>query len=64
MKAVTAALEAVDVVISGLTIEQAQAEIGLIEASKAAGVKRYVPSFFATICPPRGVASMREKVCY
>ncbi|KAF1978941.1 NAD(P)-binding protein [Bimuria novae-zelandiae CBS 107.79] len=48
-------LSGIDVVISCMTILQMQEEFALIEASKAAGVGRYVPSFFGPCSPPRGV---------
>ncbi|KAK0387422.1 hypothetical protein NLU13_5734 [Sarocladium strictum] len=60
LPAVVAALEGVDIVISCLAVEQKEVEIGLIHAAKQAEVGRCVPSFFATVCPPRGVQSVRD----
>lgn len=47
-------LSGIDIVISCMTILQTQEEFALIEASKAAGVGRYVPSFFGPCSAPRG----------
>ncbi|OHW97634.1 isoflavone reductase family protein [Colletotrichum incanum] len=53
-------LAGVDVVISTIYGGSVLAEISLINASKAAGVKRYIPCFFATIAPPKGVLLLRD----
>ncbi|EMR68639.1 putative isoflavone reductase family protein [Eutypa lata UCREL1] len=47
-------LVGIDVVISTIYGGSVMAEIPLINASKAAGVKRYLPCFFATVVPPKG----------
>lgn len=58
--ALTTALAGVDVVISCL-LPTARAESeALIDAAHGAGVGRFVPSFFATAAPPRGVMMLRE----
>ncbi|PCD25986.1 hypothetical protein AU210_012420 [Fusarium oxysporum f. sp. radicis-cucumerinum] len=57
--ALAAILKGADVVIACVTIEQAAVQDALIEASHKAGVGRFVPSFFATVCP-RGVMPMRD----
>ncbi|KAF4420152.1 hypothetical protein F53441_14397 [Fusarium austroafricanum] len=49
-----AALNGIDVVISAIHYQSIGDEIPLSNAAKEAGVKRYVPCFFATIAP-RGV---------
>lgn len=38
------------------------AQKNLAAAAKEAGVKRFVPCFFATICPPGGVMILRDEV--
>ncbi|GKT62287.1 isoflavone reductase family protein [Colletotrichum tofieldiae] len=53
-------LAGVDVVISTIYGGSVLAEISLINASQAAGVKRYIPCFFATVAPPKGVLLLRE----
>ncbi|GJC82938.1 isoflavone reductase-like protein [Colletotrichum liriopes] len=53
-------LAGVDVVISTIYGGSVLAELSLINASQAAGVKRYIPCFFATVAPPKGVLLLRE----
>ena len=57
-------LVGIDVVISTIYGGSVMAEIPLINASKAAGVKRYLPCFFATVAPPKGALLLRELVTY
>ncbi|KAH8886018.1 NAD(P)-binding protein [Thozetella sp. PMI_491] len=54
------ALIGIDVVISCMTLRALQEEMALITAADKASVGRYVPSFFAPCCPPRGVMLARE----
>ncbi|CAF3491292.1 unnamed protein product [Fusarium graminearum] len=54
-----AALKGIDVVISAIYYQALHDEIPLSTAAKAAGVKRYVPCFFATVAP-RGVMKARD----
>lgn len=56
-----AALEGIDTVISAIHFQSLDDEIPLSNAAKRAGVKRYVPCFFATIAP-RGVMGIRDRV--
>ncbi|KAM0429539.1 hypothetical protein ACHAQK_011026 [Fusarium lateritium] len=49
-----------DVVISTIYGGSVMDEVPLINASKAAGVKRYLPCFFATVAPPKGALRLRE----
>ncbi|KAG3191722.1 hypothetical protein PC129_g25076 [Phytophthora cactorum] len=58
------ALFGVDVVISTIYGGSVMAEIPLINASKAAGVKRYLPCFFATVAPPKGALMLRDLVIH
>ncbi|KAF4988782.1 hypothetical protein FGRMN_9576 [Fusarium graminum] len=55
-----AALNGIDVVISAIYYQALDDEIPLSNAAKEAGVKRYVPCFFATIAP-RGLMAARDK---
>ncbi|KAF5664701.1 isoflavone reductase [Fusarium heterosporum] len=55
-----AALKGKDVVISAIYYQALDDEIPLSNAAKEAGVKRYVPCFFATIAP-RGLMAARDK---
>ncbi|KAH7010472.1 hypothetical protein EDB80DRAFT_611341 [Ilyonectria destructans] len=52
-------LKGIDVVISAIHYQSLSDEIPLSIAAKAAGVKRYVPCFFATVAP-RGVMYLRD----
>lgn len=47
-------LKGTDIVISAIYGGSVAAELSLINASKAAGVKRYIPCFFATVAAPKG----------
>ncbi|KAH7016467.1 uncharacterized protein B0I36DRAFT_436131 [Microdochium trichocladiopsis] len=47
------------IVISCMTLTELPGELALVEASRRARVGRHVPSFFATVCPPRGVMDVR-----
>ncbi|PWI64280.1 hypothetical protein PCL_11312 [Purpureocillium lilacinum] len=49
-----------DVVISAIAPFHHDAEIPLINASKIAGVKRYVPCFFGPVAPPKGILTLRD----
>ncbi|KAF9891535.1 hypothetical protein FE257_004002 [Aspergillus nanangensis] len=53
-------LKGMDVVISTIHYESLNDEIPLANAAKAAGVKRYVPCFWATV-GPRGVMRLRDR---
>lgn len=57
------ALRGIDVVIAAVGPDGMDAQLALATAAKAAGVQRFVPSFFATAAPPRGVVDVRGKVC-
>ncbi|KAK0392852.1 hypothetical protein NLU13_2346 [Sarocladium strictum] len=53
-------LTGADVVISCIQLYHAATQNPLIEAAHEAGVKRFVPSFWATACPPGGVMQLRD----
>lgn len=40
------------------------AETALINASKATGIQRYLPCFFATIAPPKGTLLLRDIISW
>ncbi|KAF9776802.1 hypothetical protein IL306_004967 [Fusarium sp. DS 682] len=54
-----AALKGIDTVISAIHYKSLGDEVPLSNAAKEAGVKRYVPCFFATISP-RGVTKVHD----
>jgi hypothetical protein len=56
-----ATLTGIDTVISAIHFQSLDDEIPLSNAAKRAGVKRYVPCFFATIAP-RGIMDARDRV--
>ncbi|KAF4968991.1 hypothetical protein FSARC_3645 [Fusarium sarcochroum] len=49
-----------EVVISAIDAAHLLSQIPLANASKAAGVGRFVPCFFATAAPPKGVMKLRD----
>lgn len=51
-----------DVVISAIYGGSVKAEIPLINASKTADIKRYIPCFFATVAAPKGALLLRDMV--
>ncbi|KAF3803286.1 hypothetical protein GCG54_00013395 [Colletotrichum gloeosporioides] len=53
-------LKDVDVLISTIHVSGLGSQIPLADAAKAAGVKRFVPCFFATVAPPKGVLTLRQ----
>ncbi|KAJ4079900.1 hypothetical protein NW760_015135 [Fusarium oxysporum] len=53
-------LTGADVVIPVLDASGLRLQIPLANAAKKAGVKRFVPTFFATIMPPKGILGIRE----
>lgn len=53
-------LEGIDTVISAIGPTAQFAQFPLITAAKRAGVKRFVPCGFTTICPPGGVMLIRD----
>ncbi|OAG36731.1 hypothetical protein AYO21_09115 [Fonsecaea monophora] len=53
-------LKPFNTVISCIGPEAQQSQLNLATAAKAAGVKRFVPCAFITICPPGGVMQLRD----
>ena len=47
--------------ISAISAESQLAQLPLIEAASLAGIKRFVPCAFTTICPPGGVMMLRDE---
>ena len=56
-----AAFENMDIVISALDWEQIESQVKLIDAAKRAGVKRFVPSEFASTGVP-GIMELHDRV--
>lgn len=56
------ALAGQDVVICCIIPDSADSQKALADAAKVAGVKRFLPSAFATVCPPGGIMTLREIV--
>ena len=59
--ALVALLSGVDVVISTIEWNQLDLQRKLVDAAKRAGVKRFVPSDFATACVP-GIMKLHDEV--
>jgi len=57
-----ATLTGIDTVISAIGRGVQTDEIPLANAAKKAGVKRFVPCAFITVCPPGGVMWIRDQV--
>jgi uncharacterized protein YbjT (DUF2867 family) len=55
-------LSGIDTVIVAIAPAQNLAQIPLADAAKVAGVKRFVPSAWATACPPGEVLKIRDEV--
>ncbi|VUC26703.1 unnamed protein product [Clonostachys rosea] len=53
-------LQGQQIVISCVIPFASDLEIKLADAAKAAGVERFIPSFFGPVCPPKGVLVLRE----
>ncbi|KAJ4264346.1 hypothetical protein NW762_005542 [Fusarium torreyae] len=49
-----------EVLISAIDAAHLMAQIPLANAAKAAGIGRFVPCFFATVAPPKGVMKLRD----
>jgi hypothetical protein len=63
LRKLTGLLTGVDIVISAITPGQLLCQTNLVDASKAAGVERFVPCSFSTLCPVGGVVKIRDEVC-
>lgn len=55
-------LTGIDVLIATMNATGLMSQIQLANAAKAAGVKRFVPCFFATAAPPKGMLLLRDTV--
>lgn len=56
------AIVGMDVILECMTARNYKEQRNLVEAASLAKVGRYVPSVFATACPPRGVMGLRDRV--
>ncbi|KAG5745313.1 hypothetical protein H9Q72_008233 [Fusarium xylarioides] len=56
----TRVLDGIDTVISAISAAGLLLQIPLINAAKAAGVKRFLPCCFAPIMPPAGILGLRD----
>lgn len=55
-------LQGQDVVIAAISIPATMRQMALANAVKVAGVKRFVPCFFAPVAAPKGLVDLRDKV--
>ncbi|KAF3806761.1 Isoeugenol synthase 1, partial [Colletotrichum gloeosporioides] len=60
--ALVEALANIDVVISTVSVASFKDQVPLARAAKKAGVKRFVPSEFAMVIPPKGVHDLQDMV--
>lgn len=52
----------VDIFISAISGTALLEQMGIVTAAKRAGVKRFVPCGFVTVCPAGGVMRLRDHV--
>jgi uncharacterized protein YbjT (DUF2867 family) len=55
-------LAGIDTVISTLGPEAHLKQIPLVDAAKKAGIRRFVPCAWMTVCPPGGIMWIRDQV--
>lgn len=51
-----------DVVLPAISIPATGEQIPLATAAKLAGVKRFMPCFYAPVAPPKGAVALRDTV--
>lgn len=56
------ALKGMDIVVSSVGPSDQHIQINLATAAKAAGVKRFIPCGFITVCAPGGIMWLRDEV--
>jgi Zn ribbon nucleic-acid-binding protein len=56
------ALKDIDIVVSSVGPSDQLSQINLATAAKAAGVKRFIPCAFITVCAPGGIMWLRDEV--
>lgn len=61
VEALTELLKGYDTVISAIDAGSQLAQLNLVDAAAAAGVKRFVPCGWTTICPPGGIMVLRDQ---
>jgi hypothetical protein len=61
---VAKALAGQEVVIPAISIPATGEQIPLATAAKAAGVKRFMPCFYAPVAPPKGAVTLRDTVSH
>ena len=58
------ALAGKEVVIPAISIPATGEQIPLATAAKVAGVKRFLPCFYAPVAPPKGAVALRDTVSH
>lgn len=56
------ALKGMDIVVSSVGPSDQHIQINIATAAKAAGVKRFIPCGFITVCAPGGIMWLRDEV--
>ena len=54
-------MKGIDTVISTIDARSQGVQLSMVTAAKKAGVKRFVPCAFITVCPPGGVMRLRDE---
>lgn len=55
-------MKGIHTVISTIDALSQRVQLPMVEAAKKAGIKRFVPCAFITVCPPGGVLKVRDEV--
>lgn len=55
-------LQNVDILVASLPVAALREQIPLARAAKLAGIKRFVPSAYAMIVPPKGIVDVQDIV--
>lgn len=50
-----------DIVVSAIGFRSKTAEVALVDAVASAGISRFVPCAWASICPPGGILGLRDE---
>jgi hypothetical protein len=62
MNDLASTMSGVDILVSAIGYNDLLRQKSLVRAAKDAGIRRFVPCAFITICPPKGVMLLRDEV--
>jgi hypothetical protein len=63
-KEIAKSLEGQDVLLPAISIPATGSQIPLATAAKLAGIKRFMPTFYAPVAPPKGAVALRDTVSH